>query len=326
LKFCLLSGRGHDLRRVAGLYAASVAVTIVALTAANAAVPHKLRMSDAVFGAARPIPAPAAAAAAAAPTPPPPVAAIAFVSPVPGEAVDSPFGLRRLPWEARGRLHAGVDFAAPNGAPVRATATGVVLKAGKSPSYGHFVQIAHAGGLTSMYAHMGSQAAGLGHGARVAAGQVIGFVGNTGRSTGSHLHFELRKGDKPLDPALFLERSFARLKDLPIGKAGRVSRTVRVAFVSRWPEGVTSPADKAQAGDKAAIIRAARAGGRVRATLQAADSGQDGVIRTAQAGGRIYARLQAAQPPESKAAAPLQLTVPAPALAAATSSAAAIGD
>jgi hypothetical protein len=143
-----------------------------------------------------------------------------------------------------------------------------VAQAGKSPSYGHFVEILHAGGLKSLYAHMGSQTPGLRRGARLGKGRLIGFVGSTGRSTGAHLHFEIRKGARPLNPALFIGRSFARLADLPISQAARYPRGIRVAYVSRWPRSVLEArAAKARAAEleaaeaRLAQARAAQAGG-----------------------------------------------------------------
>jgi hypothetical protein len=93
-----------------------------------------------------------------------------------------------------------------------------VTRTGDSSSYGHFVEVAHADGLTSFYAHM-SRTAGLREGATIAEGEVLGFVGVTGHSTGPHLHFEIRKDGQPLDPQAFMGRQFASAADLPIEQA-----------------------------------------------------------------------------------------------------------
>lgn len=184
-------------------------------------------------------PAPAAAPKVEAPEPPPPPPpAYQFDAPLPGRVVNSPFGLRQMPWEENGRLHEGVDIAAPGGAPVKVAADGVVKAVGVSGSYGRFVEVMHKGGLTTTYAHLKGPAAGVKRGAYLKRGATVAYVGNSGRSTGSHLHFELRKGDKPLNPTLFLGRSFADADDLPLKAAGKVSRKVRVATVSRWPDSV----------------------------------------------------------------------------------------
>jgi len=191
---------------------------------------------------------PAPEPAEVAPTSPPP--AFIFDAPLPGRVIDSPFGLRQMPWEENGRLHQGVDIAAPAGAPVKAAADGVVKRTGVSPTYGRFVEVMHKGGLNTMYAHLKAPARNVKRGAYLRRGDIVAFVGNSGRSTGSHLHFEIRKGDKPLNPAFFMGRSFAEADDLPIRAASRVSRKVRLAVVSKWPEGVTKASAKvAQAKD-----------------------------------------------------------------------------
>ncbi|WP_236632244.1 M23 family metallopeptidase [Caulobacter sp. BP25] len=179
----------------------------------------------------------------------PPTPAYVFDAPLPGRVIDSPFGLRQMPWEENGRLHQGVDIAAPAGAPVRVSADGVVKRTGVSPTYGRFVEVMHKGGMTTLYAHLRAPARGVKAGAYVRRGATVAYVGSSGRSTGSHLHFEIRKGDKPLNPAFFLGRSFAEAEDLPIRAAGRVSRKVRLAVVSKWPEGVKgAPAARTKSG------------------------------------------------------------------------------
>jgi murein DD-endopeptidase MepM/ murein hydrolase activator NlpD len=108
----------------------------------------------------------------------------------------SPFGMR---W---GRLHAGVDLAAPEGTPIRAAQSGKVILAGWTGGYGNYTCIAHGGSLSTCYAHQSRY--GTSVGANVAQGQVIGYVGNTGHSFGAHLHFETRVNGSPVDPMQFL--------------------------------------------------------------------------------------------------------------------------
>jgi murein DD-endopeptidase MepM/ murein hydrolase activator NlpD len=152
--------------------------------------------------------------------------------------VNSPFGLRQMPWEENGRLHEGVDIAAPAGAPVHVATDGVVMRSGVSGTYGRFVEVAHKDGFRTLYAHLGRDA-GLKRGTYVKRGTTVAYVGNSGRSTGSHLHFELRnKAGKPLNPALFMGKTFAEKDDLPLKAAAKVGRKVRLAQVSKWPEGV----------------------------------------------------------------------------------------
>jgi hypothetical protein len=191
-----------------------------------------------------------------------------FRAPTPGYPVNSPFGLRRLPWEPRGRMHEGVDIAAPAGLPVGATLAGVVLKAGLSPTYGRFVEVRHADGLTSLYGHLGSIGRGVKPGVALAAGQAVGLVGNTGRSTGEHLHFEIRSEGKPLNPALFIGQSFASVDDLPLSDAARFSRKVRLAVVSEATMARMMPkAAAAKGATPQGAVMAARKDGRVHATL-----------------------------------------------------------
>ena len=161
---------------------------------------------------------------------------IAFVEPVPGHAVVSPFGLRQLPWEENGRLHEGVDISADAGVPVRVSADGEVVAAGEGGGYGRYVAVRHAVGLTTFYAHLGSIGKGVKAGLKVTAGEAVGLVGSTGSSTGPHLHFEIRDAaDHPLNPAMFLGKAFAETGDLPLDKAKRYSGRVRIAFVSHIP-------------------------------------------------------------------------------------------
>ncbi len=212
-------------------------------------------------------PAPVVQPKVEAPEPPPPPPAYQFDAPLPGRVVNSPFGLRQMPWEENGRLHEGVDIAAPGGAAVKVAADGVVKAVGVSGSYGRYVEVMHKGGLTTTYAHLKGPAAGVKRGAYLKRGSTVAYVGNSGRSTGSHLHFELRKGDKPLNPTLFLGRTFAEADDLPLKAAGRVSRKVRVATVSRWPDSVVKAraAKGLSSGDGVTITRTKT--GRVRAQI-----------------------------------------------------------
>ncbi|MCW5733794.1 MAG: peptidoglycan DD-metalloendopeptidase family protein [Enhydrobacter sp.] len=115
--------------------------------------------------------------------------------------ISSHFGLRRHPVLGFTRLHAGVDFAAPAGTPVLAAGAGSVIAARVNGGYGRWVKIRHDNGLSTAYAHLSRIASGVRARSRVRQGQVIGFVGSTGLSTGPHLHFELHRGGRPVDPA-----------------------------------------------------------------------------------------------------------------------------
>lgn len=103
-----------------------------------------------------------------------------------------------------GRLHAGVDIAAGMGAPIYATAAGTVKSAGSESGYGRAVRIVHGDGTVTVYAHMSRLLVSAGQ--RVAAGEQIGKEGNTGRSTGPHLHFEVRVNGTPVNPITWLRK------------------------------------------------------------------------------------------------------------------------
>jgi murein DD-endopeptidase MepM/ murein hydrolase activator NlpD len=160
---------------------------------------------------------------------------LTFGAPLPGHGVNSRFGLRQLSFEPRARQHDGVDIAAPSGEAVHAAAMGFVRRTGLSESYGHFVEVAHADGVSTFYAHLvrGSK---LKAGAFVAPGAVLGFVGSTGHSTGPHLHFEVRRDGAPLNPQLFLGRRFAGREDLPSAPARlvRAGGAARDASAKAW--------------------------------------------------------------------------------------------
>ncbi len=126
-----------------------------------------------------------------------------FRPPVQG-VMSSRFGMRKHPILKTTRLHAGLDWAAPVGTPVRAAAAGKVIRAGDADGYGNLVVLAHPDGFETRYAHLDSFADGMAEGAIIQAGQEIGTVGMTGLSTGPHLHFELRRDGAPIDPLPFL--------------------------------------------------------------------------------------------------------------------------
>ncbi|NOX30062.1 MAG: M23 family metallopeptidase [Actinobacteria bacterium] len=125
-----------------------------------------------------------------------------FGMPLPDEVLTSDFGLRSDPFTGESRMHRGLDLSAPTGTPIRATAGGTVTWAGAQGSYGELVIIDHGGGIESRYAHQSR--VGVQVGEAVEAGQVIGEVGSTGRSTGPHLHFELRINGEAIDPTPWL--------------------------------------------------------------------------------------------------------------------------
>ena len=120
-----------------------------------------------------------------------------------GTRKSSNYGYRRDPFTGRLRRHTGIDYAAKRGTPVTASAPGVVTYAGVMRGYGNIVEIFHGKGLTTRYAHL--HAIKVKKNAKIPAGKLIGLVGSTGRSTGPHLHYEVRLNGKPLNPDSFLK-------------------------------------------------------------------------------------------------------------------------
>nr|WP_246472886.1 M23 family metallopeptidase [Pelagibacterium limicola] len=116
------------------------------------------------------------------------------------------------PFLKRTAFHAGIDFRAPTGTPILAAASGTVIHAGPNGGYGKMVDIDHGNGLVTRYAHMSS--IGVHEGQVITGGERIGLAGSTGRSTGPHLHFEVRRNDTAIDPARFLAAGRALAKFL----------------------------------------------------------------------------------------------------------------
>ena len=121
-------------------------------------------------------------------------------TPVDGARLSSGFGMRRHPILGYSRMHKGVDFAAPSGTPIYAAGSGRVASAGRNGGYGNYIQIRHSGEYSTAYGHMSRFAKGISAGIRVQQGQVIGYVGTTGRSTGPHLHYEILRNSAQINP------------------------------------------------------------------------------------------------------------------------------
>jgi murein DD-endopeptidase MepM/ murein hydrolase activator NlpD len=120
--------------------------------------------------------------------------------PVPNGRFNSPFGPRRHPISRRVKMHEGVDFAAPRGTPILAAGAGVVEKADWHGGNGRFIRIRHANGYKTSYSHQTRFARGIAAGTRVRQGQIIGYVGSTGYSTGPHLHYEVIVNGNKVNP------------------------------------------------------------------------------------------------------------------------------
>jgi murein DD-endopeptidase MepM/ murein hydrolase activator NlpD len=133
-----------------------------------------------------------------------PMAAVSVpsVQPLASYALTSDYGMRTHPVLGGRRNHKGIDLAAPSGTPVYATADGVVARAERFSSYGNYIQIEHGGQIETRYAHLSGYTVAAGE--QVRKGQLIGYVGSTGRSTGPHLHYEVRIAGDAVDPRPYM--------------------------------------------------------------------------------------------------------------------------
>ena len=125
-----------------------------------------------------------------------------LMTPMSKGSITSRFGVRNDPFRRRPAMHNGIDFRAPTGQPTRATAPGKVISAGYNGGYGNMIEIDHGGGVTTRFAHLSKIIAKKGQ--SVGRGDVIGNAGSTGRSTGPHLHYEIRVNGRPIDPMTFI--------------------------------------------------------------------------------------------------------------------------
>ncbi len=122
-------------------------------------------------------------------------------TPIDGARLSSGFGLRRHPILGYNKMHKGLDFAAARGTPIYAAGNGTVEVAGRNGGYGNYIRIRHNSEYKTAYAHLHKFAKGVHSGSRVRQGEVIGYVGTTGRSTGPHLHYEVLQNNKQVNPA-----------------------------------------------------------------------------------------------------------------------------
>nr|WP_082125054.1 M23 family metallopeptidase [Aurantiacibacter luteus] len=149
--------------------------------------------------------------------------AIPQVMPADIRSISSGFGYRSDPFNGSATMHSGLDFRGPIGAPIHAAAEGRVSFVGQRSGYGNVVEISHGQGMVTRYAHMSRFATRIG--TRVAAGDVIGAIGNTGRSTGPHLHFEVRINGRAVNPRPFLETAPDVLEEARAGFAVQSNTT-----------------------------------------------------------------------------------------------------
>jgi murein DD-endopeptidase MepM/ murein hydrolase activator NlpD len=131
-----------------------------------------------------------------------------FRAPLESGRLSSRFGLRISPFDGTSGFHGGIDLVAPKGAPVMAAASGQVTEVGSSGQYGRYVILTHDASFQTLYAHLDTVAVGLRD--RVVSGTIVGAVGNSGLTTGTHLHFEVRLDGRAVDPLHYLPSDWSR--------------------------------------------------------------------------------------------------------------------
>ena len=158
-------------------------------------------------------------------------------SPVEFSRISSGFAMRVHPISGQWKQHKGIDFPAPIGTPIRAAGDGVVDFAGTQNGYGNFVTIKHWANYTTAYAHMSRFAPGIKKGTKVSQGDVIGYVGVTGWSTGAHLHYEFRVGGEACDPNKMNVQQQAPLTAAEMGRFKVYAADMMHRFNLLQPEG-----------------------------------------------------------------------------------------
>ena len=134
-------------------------------------------------------------------------------TPLDGAKLSSSYGMRKHPILGYNKMHLGVDFAAPKGTPVFAAGNGVIEFVGRNGGYGKYIRIRHNNSYKTAYAHLNGFQKGISRGVRVNQGQIIGYVGSTGRSTGPHLHYEVIYQNKKINPMKMKLPSGKKLKN-----------------------------------------------------------------------------------------------------------------
>ena len=141
-----------------------------------------------------------------------------MLTPIDGARLSSGYGKRRHPILGYTKMHRGLDFAAPRGTPIYSAGDGIIIERRRRGFYGKFIRVRHNSRFETAYAHLSSYKRGVVVGKRVRQGQVIGFVGSTGRSTGPHLHYEVRRNGKAVNPRRIKMPSGIKLKGKELRK------------------------------------------------------------------------------------------------------------
>lgn len=173
-------------------------------------------------------------------------------TPIDGARLSSGFGVRRHPVLGYTKMHKGIDFAAPTGTPIYAAGSGVVEEVGPKGSYGNYIRIRHNKEIATAYAHMSRFGSGMRRGARVSQGDVIGYVGTTGRSTGAHLHYEIVKNGRQVNP-LSVEMPTGRNLD---GKELKRFQGLVASIDAQFRQGLQQPDGIALVSAPAALVSA----------------------------------------------------------------------
>jgi len=155
-----------------------------------------------------------------------------MVTPIDGARISSGYGMRRHPILGYSRMHKGLDFAAPSGTPIKAAGDGVVEFAARNGTYGNLVRLRHANDYQTKYAHMSRFARGMRSGVRVKQGQIIGYVGTTGRSTGPHLHYEVLQHGRSINPSKIKSKPGRILKGSELARFTEAKAKLDVQFAS----------------------------------------------------------------------------------------------
>lgn len=156
-------------------------------------------------------------------------------TPIDGARLSSGYGKRKHPILGYTKMHKGVDFAAPRGTPIYAAGDGVVEFAGTNGGYGKFIRIRHNGEYKTQYAHLKGYARGIRSGKRVRQGQIIGYVGTTGRSTGPHLHYEVVKAGRQVNPMKVKMPSGEKLTGTQLKRFHRHAGEIALRFEQSHP-------------------------------------------------------------------------------------------
>ena len=153
-------------------------------------------------------------------------------TPIDGARLSSRYGARRHPILGYTKMHRGLDFAAPQGTPIYAAGNGTVRAAGRNGAYGNYVRIRHNERYSTAYGHLRGIAKGVRKGRRVVQGQVIGYVGSTGRSTGPHLHYEILVAARQVNPLKLKMPSGRRLEGAELTRFRTVRESIERAYAS----------------------------------------------------------------------------------------------